>query len=133
MSARRIAIVGAAGQLGSALRVAFAERVVAAPPHAEVPVEDSGSIARLLADAQPDVLINCSGFHNVDVCEREPGKAFAINAVAVDGAARACAERGVAFVTISTDYVFEGTLGRAYREDDAVGPRTAYGASKVAG
>ena len=83
------------------------------------------------------MLINCSAFHNVDLCEREPAAAFAINALAVDGAAQACAARGVAFATFSTDYVFDGApdgaLGRAYREDDAVGPRTAYGASKAAG
>lgn len=133
MSARRIAIVGGSGQLGSALRAALAERELVVPPHEQVPLEDAGALAKLLDDARPDVLINCSAFHNVDLCEREPARAFAINALAVDGAAQACAARGVAFATFSTDYVFEGTLGRAYREDDAVGPRTAYGASKAAG
>lgn len=133
MSAHRIAILGGSGQLGSALRAALAERELIAPPHAESPIEDRAAVARLLDDARPDVLINCTAFHNVDVCEREPAAAFAINALAVDGAAEACAARGVAFVTVSTDYVFGGTLGRAYREDDAVGPRTAYGASKAAG
>lgn len=133
MSARRIAILGASGQLGSALRDALAGRELIAPSHAETPVEDRAAVARLLDGARPDVLINCTAFHNVDVCEREPAPAFAINAFAVDGAAEACAARGVAFATVSTDYVFGGTLGRAYREDDAVGPRTAYGASKAAG
>ena len=133
MSARRIAILGASGQLGSALRAALADRELIAPPHAEVPVEDRAAVARLLDGARPDVLINCTAFHNVDLCERDPAPAFAINALAVDGAAEACAERGVAFATVSTDYVFGGTLGRAYREDDAVDPRTAYGASKAAG
>ncbi|HEV2740899.1 MAG TPA: dTDP-4-dehydrorhamnose reductase [Candidatus Elarobacter sp.] len=137
MSARRIAIVGGSGQLGSALRAAFAGRDVAAPPHAQVPIEDGDALAALLDDARPDVLINCSAFHNVDVCERDPISAFAVNALAVDRAAQACAARGVAFATFSTDYVFDGALdgalGRAYREDDAVGPRTAYGASKAAG
>lgn len=133
MSARSIAIVGGSGQLGSALRDAFVGRDVSAPAHAEVALQDAEALARLLDAVRPEVLVNCSAFHNVDVCEREPGAAFAINALAVDGAARACAERGIAFATISTDYVFAGTLGRAYREDDAVGPRTAYGASKAAG
>ena len=133
MSARRIAILGESGQLGTALRAALAERELIAPPHAEVAVENRVAVARLLDDARPDVLINCTAFHNVDQCEREPVPAFAINALAVDGAAEACASRGIAFATVSTDYVFEGTLGRAYREGDAVGPRTAYGASKAAG
>jgi dTDP-4-dehydrorhamnose reductase len=133
VSARRIAIVGGSGQLGTALRAALAAREVIAPAHAEVPVESRDALARLLDDARPEVLINCSAFHNVDACEREPQSAFAVNALAVDAAAQACAARGIAFATFSTDYVFDGTLGRAYREDDAVGPRTAYGASKAAG
>ena len=133
MSARRIAIVGGSGQLGSALREAFAGRELIVPPHEQTPIENADAVARMLDDARPDVLINCSAFHNVDVCERDPAPAFAINALAVDRAAQACAARGVAFATISTDYVFDGTLGRAYREDDAVAPRTAYGASKAAG
>ncbi|MBV8750494.1 MAG: dTDP-4-dehydrorhamnose reductase, partial [Candidatus Eremiobacteraeota bacterium] len=117
----------------TALHEAFAGREVVAPSHAEVPFEDTAALAQLLDRVRPAVLINCSAFHNVDVCEREPERAFAVNALAVDRAAQACAAREVAFATISTDYVFGGTLGRAYREDDAVGPLTAYGASKAAG
>jgi dTDP-4-dehydrorhamnose reductase len=128
-----VAVVGGSGQLGSALRAAFAGAEVVAPPHAEVALEDAAAVAALLERARPQVLINCSAFHHVDTCEREPERAFAINALAVDAAAAACAARGVGFVTISTDYVFDGTLGRAYREDDAVNPLTAYGASKAAG
>jgi dTDP-4-dehydrorhamnose reductase len=133
VSARRIAIAGASGQLGSALVGALAGRELVTPPHAQVPFEDADAMARMLDDARPDVLINCSAYHNVDACERDPRPAFEINALAVDRAAEACASRGVAFMTISTDYVFDGTLGRAYREDDAPNPQTAYGASKAAG
>ncbi len=133
MNARRIAIVGGSGQLGTALREAFAGRDVSAPSHAELAFEDRGALGAYLDRVRPDVLVNCSAFHHVDTCEREPERAFAINALAVDRAAEACAARGVLFVTVSTDYVFDGTLGRAYREDDAPNPRTAYGASKLAG
>ena len=133
MSARRIAIVGGSGQLGTALREAFAGREIIAPAHGELAFEDRDAVASLLRETRPDALINCCAFHNVDLCEREPERAFALNALAVDRAAEASAAQGVAFATISTDYVFAGTLGRAYREDDAVGPRTAYGASKAAG
>jgi len=129
----RIAIVGASGQLGSALAAEFARREVLAPPHAQLPIEDRERVAEFLARERPDVLINCSAFHHVDTCEREPERAFAINALAVERAAAACARRGVFFVTVSTDYVFDGTLGRAYREDDAPNPRTVYGMSKYAG
>ncbi|MGD0051575.1 MAG: dTDP-4-dehydrorhamnose reductase [Vulcanimicrobiaceae bacterium] len=133
MTPRRVAIIGASGQLGSALVGAFEGREVIAPSHGEVPFEQPDAVARLLEESQPDVVINCSAFHHVDTCEREPERAFALNAIAVDGAAAACTARDTAFVTISTDYVFDGTLGRAYREDDAPNPRTAYGTSKLAG
>jgi dTDP-4-dehydrorhamnose reductase len=133
VSARRVAVAGGSGQLGTALREALRDRDVVAPPHAAVPFEDAAALAAWLDGARPDVLVNCTAFHHVDTCEREPERAFALNALAVDRAAAACAARGIAFVTISTDYVFAGTLGRAYREDDAVGPLTAYGASKAAG
>ncbi|GAC1463885.1 MAG: hypothetical protein PVSMB8_16720 [Vulcanimicrobiaceae bacterium] len=113
MSARRIAIVGGAGQLGTALREAFAGRDIVAPAHRDVPFDDAVAVARWLDEARPDVLVNCSAFHHVDTCEREPERAFALNALAVDAAAAAAAARGVAFVTVSTDYVFDGTLDHA--------------------
>jgi dTDP-4-dehydrorhamnose reductase len=133
VSARRVALIGASGQLGSALLGVLRDRDVVAPSHSDVPFEDASAVSQLLERERPDVLINCSAFHQVDVCEREPLRAFALNALAVDAAAAACATRGIAFATISTDYVFDGTLGRAYREDDAPNPRTAYGTSKLAG
>jgi dTDP-4-dehydrorhamnose reductase len=133
MSANRIAIVGGSGQLGTALREVLAEREVVAPPHADLDLEETPAVAALIDRVRPDVVINCSAFHHVDTCEREPERAFAVNALAVDRAAQVCALRGIAFATVSTDYVFAGTLGRPYREDDAVDPRTAYGASKAAG
>ncbi len=133
MSTRRIVLIGASGQLGTALQDVFTGREVHAPAHREVDFEDDTALERLLEQTQPDLLINCTAFHNVDLCEREPLRAFAANALAVDRAAGICAARDTAFLTVSTDYVFEGTLRRAYREDDAVGPLTAYGASKAAG
>jgi len=133
MTAGRIAIIGGSGQLGAALGEVFRERAVACPAHAELALERTGEVAGLLDAFAPDVLINCAAFHHVDGCEREPERAFAINALAVDRAAEACASRGVTFVTFSSDYVFDGTLARPYREDDAPNPHTVYGASKLAG
>lgn len=129
---KRILIIGGSGQIGSALRNALAKHDVIAPAHSKFDVVTS-DLATLLAEYSCDVLINCAAFHNVDVCEREPERAFLTNAVAVDRIAAVCAERGVAFMTFSTDYVFDGTASRPYREEDPTLPRTAYGASKLAG
>jgi dTDP-4-dehydrorhamnose reductase len=128
-----IAIAGASGQLGTALVEAFDGLPLATPGHAELDFSDDAAVSAFLDREQPAAFINCTAFHNVDACERDPEPAFAMNALAVDRAAKACAARGVLFVTISTDYVFDGTLDRAYAEDDAPNPLSAYGASKLAG
>jgi dTDP-4-dehydrorhamnose reductase len=129
---QRILLIGGAGQLGTAIRAEYAGTAIDAPAHAAFDIAN-GDPATLL-DAQPyDALINCAAFTNVDACEREPAPAFAVNAVAVDRLARSCAARELPFVTISTDYVFDGTAERPYVEDDATNPRTAYGVSKLAG
>jgi dTDP-4-dehydrorhamnose reductase len=128
---KRLLLIGGSGQLGTALR-AIAPGEVIAPTHDRFDFV-SGDVEALLDSAEPDVVINCAAFHNVDRCEREPGAAFEANAVAVDRLAAACGRRGVVFLTFSTDYVFSGDANRPYCETDSPGPRTAYGTSKLAG
>jgi dTDP-4-dehydrorhamnose reductase len=128
-----IAIIGASGQLGGALVTAYAGRPLLTPAHSELDIENADAIAAFLDRERPLALINCAAFHNVDICEREPERAFAVNALAVDRLAQACAQSETFFATISTDYVFDGTASRPYAESDAPNPRNAYGASKLAG
>jgi dTDP-4-dehydrorhamnose reductase len=128
-----VAIVGASGQLGEALVAAYGDRNLQTPAHREVDIEDTAGLALFLETRRPAALINCTAFHNVDDCERLPERAFAVNALAVDRAAKLCAAAGIAFATMSTDYIFDGTLGRPYAETDAPNPLSAYGASKLAG
>lgn len=130
---QRIAILGASGQLGAALVTAYGARPLLTPAHARIDIEDGAALGAFLAAERPAVLINCTAFHNVDECERFPARAFAVNALAVDRAAELCAASGTAFATMSTDYVFDGLLGRAYTESDAPNPLSAYGVSKLAG
>jgi dTDP-4-dehydrorhamnose reductase len=129
---KRILLIGGSGQLGTALRTELSADEVASPPHVAFDLV-SDEPAALLDGTHYDVVINCAAFHNVDTCEREPDKAFAANALAVDRVARACAARDIAFMTISTDYVFSGTATQPYVESDTPGPRTAYGTSKLSG
>jgi dTDP-4-dehydrorhamnose reductase len=129
----RVLVFGGSGQLGSEIVRRWTADAIAAPASADVDVEDAAAVATAIAAHAPDVVVNCTAFHNVDVCEREPARAFAVNATAVEGMARAARAAGAAFVTISTDYVFDGETDRPYRETDEPRPLSRYGASKLEG
>lgn len=129
----KIVILGSAGQLGGALTTAFADASPVGLNRPRFDVESAAAIATLLRLHRPDLVINTSAFHDVELCETRPDRAFAVNALAVDALAGICAAAGVAFAQISTDYVFDGERDRPYREDDATAPLSVYGASKLAG
>lgn len=132
----RITIIGAAGQLGTALMRAFGSAPgceVVGLTHAEIEVTDAVVVAGALAPLRPDVVINCAAFHRVDDCEARPGDAFWINTLGALHVARACADLGACAVYISTDYIFDGAKGEAYTEEDPPNPLNVYGASKLAG
>jgi len=129
----RVAILGAAGQLGSALAAELADENPALVTHDRFDVEDAGALAALLHELRPEVLINTTAFHNVERCEAEPERAFAVNTLAVERLAAACDAQGIAFAQISTDYVFDGSQETPYGEDDPALPLNAYGVSKLAG
>jgi dTDP-4-dehydrorhamnose reductase len=78
-------------------------------------------------------VINAAAYTAVDACETNEALAFAVNADAVGHLAAACELLGAHLVHVSTDYVFDGTLDRPYREDDATNPQSVYGRSKLAG
>jgi dTDP-4-dehydrorhamnose reductase len=129
---KRILLIGGSGQVGTALRAELRDAEIVAPPHPSFDLV-ANDPALVLDDEHYDTVINCAAFHNVDTCEREPENAFAANAFGVDRMARACAARDITFLTMSTDYVFDGTASQPYVESDATGPRTSYGVSKLAG
>jgi len=128
----KVLLVGGSGQLGSEIRARWSGDDVVAPAHDELELEDGAALEALVARERPELLVNCAAFHNVDLCESQPERAFAINALAVDRAASLCAAHDVAFLTISTDYVFDGNASAPYREEDCPRPISAYGASKLA-
>ena len=129
----RVLIVGGSGQVGSELQRALAGGIVFAPPRAQLDVEHRDSVLSALESLRPTLVVNTSAFHNTEQCERFPERAFSVNALAVDRLAGACSLAGAAFMTFSTDYVFDGLASRPYREDDPTNPQSVYGASKVAG
>jgi len=87
----------------------------------------------MITREKPDVVINCAAVHNVDFCEENPGVAMEANSVAVGNLAKICKDINAKFVTISTDYVFDGVKKEGYSEDDATNPLMEYGKSKLAG
>ncbi|MBV8244522.1 MAG: dTDP-4-dehydrorhamnose reductase [Candidatus Eremiobacteraeota bacterium] len=129
----RVLVIGATGQLGSAILEAFRGAQTVGLGHAEIEIEDPKSVAAALDEHRPDLVISTAAFHNVPRCEREPVRALEVNAIAVDGLARACETREAAFATFSSDYVFDGEKGAPYDETDAPHPLSAYGLSKLAG
>jgi dTDP-4-dehydrorhamnose reductase len=86
-----------------------------------------------MAAVEPSAIVNAAAYTAVDRAEAEPERAFAVNC---DGAvllAAGAARRGIPFIQISTDYVFDGSKRSPYREDDVPAPQNVYGSSKLAG
>lgn len=80
-----------------------------------------------------DVLINCAAEANVDACEERPREAREVNALGVRRLASACRKTGAALLHVSTDYVFDGLKSEPYTEEDATGPCSIYGMTKLEG
>lgn len=124
----RTLIVGAGGMLGhDVVRLAGEDAV--ALTRAQLDVTDAAAVASAVADARPDVVVNCAAFTDVDRAESESERATLVNGEAA-GTVAAAAPR---VVHVSTDYVFDGTAREPYVESDPVGPIGAYGRSKLAG
>lgn len=126
-------LIGGKGMLGSDIRDAVAQRGWSARvldiPELDITREDG--LAAALPDA--DYAVNCAAFTRVDDAEREREMCRAINAIGAGNVAKACAERGIPLLHLSTDYVFDGRKGAPYVEDDPVAPLNFYGASKREG
>jgi dTDP-4-dehydrorhamnose reductase len=129
----RVLVIGASGQLGSDVMSAFADLEPVGVDHKMVDVEIPAAVSKMLVRYRPDLIVNTAAFHNVELCETRPDRAFAVNALAVDGLAAQCAAAGVALLHVSTDYVFDGTATAPYDEDAAPRPLSAYAISKYAG
>jgi dTDP-4-dehydrorhamnose reductase len=130
----RILLTGVTGQVGAALRTPLesAGALVAAGRN-RLDLARPELVASALDDIAPDLIVNPAAYTAVDRAEDERELAFRVNAEAPGAMARWAAPRGVPLVHFSTDYVFDGGGARPWCEDDATGPLSAYGASKLAG
>ncbi|MFF4094591.1 dTDP-4-dehydrorhamnose reductase [Streptomyces sp. NPDC001834] len=98
-----------------------------------VDVTDPGSVRAAFEEHRPAVVVNCAAWTAVDDAETMEGSALLINGTGPELLAAACREHGAVLLQVSTDYVFAGDAGKPYAEDDATGPRSAYGRTKLAG
>lgn len=135
MTKKRVAIFGSGGQLGVELKRELGARgwLVTGFERSGVDITDPARVERAIAEADPAVVVNAAAYNQVDVAEQEPQAAFAVNALAVRNLAMACRQLDARLVHFSTDYVFDGTAGRPYTEEDRPHPLGAYAVSKLAG
>jgi dTDP-4-dehydrorhamnose reductase len=129
----RILVTGASGQLGSAIVEVFADREVIAHTRASLDVTQPDAVRRAVADASPQLIVNCTAFNDVDGAETRPLDALTVNAFAVRSLARVAAEAGATLVHYSTDFVFDGLATEPYTEEVIPCPRSTYAASKLLG
>lgn len=135
----RIAVIGASGQLGTALMRLLGTRAIPLRHH-QVELTDMANLRTVLRDAAPNAVINTAAYNWVDKAEDEPHVAYSVNALGPRNLALVCAEMQIPVVHVSSDYVFgqnalDGipTPETPYLETDAPGPVSAYGISKLAG
>lgn len=132
----RIAIIGSGGMLGRALSEELAGRGAPVTPfscRAAVDVADSESVARALDRVAPNVVINASGYTDIDGAEADPDAAFRVNRDGPATLAGYCRRHGALLVHFSSDYVFGGTGVTPYAVDAETSPVNTYGHSKLAG
>ncbi|MDR2688474.1 MAG: dTDP-4-dehydrorhamnose reductase [Azoarcus sp.] len=135
----KILLLGCNGQIGWELQRALAplgELTPLAREGRDGLVGDLANPAGLratIARVKPDVIVNAAAHTAVDRAESEPGLARQINATALETLAAEAAARGARLVHYSTDYVFDGSGDRPWREDDPTGPLSVYGRTKLEG
>jgi dTDP-4-dehydrorhamnose reductase len=125
------AVLGHAGMLGQDFMAALASRNVTGFDRAEFDITDLDSVRSVITDF--DVVINCAAWTAVDDAEEKEPAALAINGDGPKNVAIVCKDIGAKLVHISTDYVFSGDATSPYAEDTLVGPKSAYGRTKLAG
>ena len=133
--AKRIVVFGSSGQLGVELCADLTRRgyEVRGFERSALDICDGEKLERALAEFDPLAVFNAAAYNQVDVAEREPLAAYEANALGVRNVALACRQNDAKLIHFSTDYVFDGNLGRPYIETDATHPLGAYAVSKLAG
>jgi len=128
----RILITGGKGQLGRALSTALSEHDVTSTDREEVDVTDRDGVFSAVREADPEIVIHCAAYTDVDGCARNPELAYRINGQGTQNVALACGEAGAALVHVSTNEVFSGEDPGGYEEWRPLNPINPYARSKAA-
>jgi len=131
----KILVAGAGGMVGRAVSEhcrSLGDEVFAYD-HSSLDISDGGLVKAEISRVAPEAIINCAAWTNVDGCEGDLSRADAANAIGPRNLAEASLAIGACFVTISTDYVFDGTKEGFYTQDDEPHPISVYGISKLKG
>lgn len=131
----RVLVTGASGQLGSEVvsYLASLGNDIVPMTRADANLRDTGSVHRFILDHSPTHIIHCAAMTDVDGCELNKRLAFDINGLGSAVIAATARQIGAHVTYVSTDYVFDGTKGEPYTEDDNPSPLSAYGMSKRRG
>ena len=134
----KILITGASGMLGADLQKALGADHELIPTDvvgdvASLDITDTAEVMNMITAVRPDVVIHAAAYTDVDGCERDPDRAYKVNALGTWNVATACRENDAALVYVSTDFVFDGEKGAPYTEYDSTNPLGHYGGSKLAG
>lgn len=131
----RVLVIGKGGQLAQSLTAAVwpegSECILRGRPELDLSVPDT--IANVVDDVAPDIVINAAAYTAVDKAEQEPEMAHAVNALGAECLAAVCGRRGMPLIHVSSDYVFDGSKPSLYTEEDPVAPLGVYGRSKLEG
>lgn len=130
----RVVITGAEGLIARNIRPFLESHFQVIPFSKEGwDIRDKGKGEQILAELRPEVLINLAAFTDVDGCEERRELAYSVNAHGPKILAELCYRFGTKLVHFSTDYVFDGTKGSPYSEDDPPNPISYYGLTKLEG
>jgi dTDP-4-dehydrorhamnose reductase len=127
-----ILVVGSKGMLGQELMGVFGSAARGVDMD-EIDITDLESVQRVLVTLKPRVVINAAAYTDVDGCESNTELAMQVNGEGAAHLAMVTSEIGAKLVHVSTDYVFDGSKGSPYVEDDLQNPLSVYGESKLAG
>ncbi len=133
---RSVLVFGAYGMLGTSFIRVLSDHghpVLISPSSQELDISNEVAVRKYMDANKADVVVNLVAMRDVDGCEKEPQRAYAVNALGAKNIAHNAKRNKSYCLHISTDYVFDGLKDSPYTEDDPVNPLGVYGQSKLEG